>query len=136
MRIEPGHEIYHHYKQYINFSDFHLKWSEVGVDFGYHIELVDFNVDISQLIGKKFKRFEELNAHVLEAYLIFRAQSINFFNHHIDTYLRGTHEMKEVSFEYRWYTRLAKKAEEKHDFPAVAKFNRIKDLQAKAFKAM
>lgn len=99
-RIEPGAEIFEKNEDALELGNLHLTWGDDGINPVSHISLIDFDVDVTDIIQSKFKKPEAIKTNIIRMYLSFQPKEVNTFNHEINEVLMGGDEMAEVAHEY------------------------------------
>lgn len=99
-RIEPGAEVFEKNEDSVELGNLFLTWGDDGINPVTHISLIDFDIDVTQIIQSKFKKPEAIKTNVIRMYLSFQPKEVNTFNHEINEVLMGGDEMAEVAHEY------------------------------------
>lgn len=99
-RVEPSSEIYDKNEDGIELNNLKLVWAEDGMNPVTHISLVDFDVDITQIIKSKFSKPEAISQNVIKMYLSFKPKEVNEFNHEISEIIMDADEMAAASHDY------------------------------------
>ena len=99
-RIEPASEVYDKNFDELQLEKFEIIYRDDGMDPSNFIDLVDFDLDITGLIKKKFKLPEKVRNTVIHQYLSFYPKEINIFNHEIENVIMDGNQMQAVSHDY------------------------------------
>ena len=99
-RIETSSEIYNKNFDELQMEKFEIEYKDEGMDPSYFIDLVDFDLDITGLIKKKFKLPEKVTNSVIHQYLSYYPKLVNTFNHEIDNMIMDGDHMQAVAHDY------------------------------------
>ncbi len=100
IRTEATSEFFEKNKSFINLDNFEIEYREEGMNPIEFVEMIKFDLDITQIIKNKFKKKEKIKNNIIRLYLSLRPKIINFFNHNINEKILSEGQMNTISHEY------------------------------------